>query len=193
MTRVDGYNYSAFFAGAILEHGRFCWVHAILLARRTPASTIDPGVPLADDPLMQACEFQSCDEQKRTLTALPALDCHHLVPKQRLKREFPRGAVLVGGGDGPFELRVIGKVTPVLMPGEVGRAVSLGEVLSDWRWGVPVCRLHHDRLERGLVRLQRHEVPAVTEEAAAQFEVGWSLDRDYGERHGVTAEPREAA
>lgn len=197
MANPDGYSYSEFFEGVVREHGRFCWVHGVLAARRKRAARVDSmvltaGIGLAENPVWQAVHYACCDEQRRTLSALPALDAHHLVSKQRLKGSFPRGVVLIGPEDAP-ELRVVIPGEFAIVPGEVGTVVPLGGILSDGRWGVPVCRLHHDRLERRLVKLQRCEIPAVTEEAAQGFGVGWSLDRDYGEAEAVTAEPREAA
>lgn len=43
------------------------------------------------------------------------------------------------------------------------------------------CRKHHHQFDQGFISITRDEVPRETEEAAAEYGVTWSLDRDYGE------------
>jgi hypothetical protein len=53
--------------------------------------------------------------------------------------------------------------------------------VQDARLIRPGCRKHHHQFDNGFIRLERVEIPQETEEAAAEYGVEWSLDRDYGE------------
>lgn len=161
--KVDGYDYPAFLHAVIIRRGHGCWVGKLLRGRREHwLRSRAPGaaMPWDLDPGLLMCQGE--------------LDGHHLVSKQRIKREFERlnpldeWPVLINRNwstGGPFE--------PV-------RWESLAEMLMDPRNGVPACRRHHDLLERRLVVPTRAELPVGVEEFAAEVGMVWSLERDYG-------------
>lgn len=49
-------------------------------------------------------------------------------------------------------------------------------------WWVNGCRHHHANFDNWVTRIPRSAVPAVTEKAAVDAGIVWSLDRDYGPR-----------
>lgn len=80
------------------------------------------------------------------------MDRCHLVPKQRIKREFAAAAPSV-----------------------------LSEVVwhpSAWVWG---CRRHHGNFDNKVLRIHRSQIPLRTERWAEVFGLQWSLDRDFGD------------
>lgn len=162
MSAVPGYDYPAFLHAVIIGRGHGCWVGGLLRARRehwrrsrAPGDTMPPEL----DPALLGCQGQ--------------LDAHHLVPKQRIKREFHRLNPL---DEWPV------RINRAWADGgsEFVSWESLAAMLMDARNGVIVCRRHHDLLERRLVVPARAELPRGVEEFAAVVGMGWSLDRDYG-------------
>lgn len=111
------------------------------------------------------------------------MDAHHLLPKQRLKREFPWGAYVYE--DGTVD-RVLAEHRRVIPPNaeEVNgvRVISLERILWDPRNGVPLSRWHHDEIEQRRLVVPRVKLPAAVELFAAELELGWMLDRDFGDR-----------
>lgn len=65
-------------------------------------------------------------------------------------------------------------------------AVGLHRIKTDERnYCVPVCFGHHMDLEAKRWYLRRHELPESVEEFAAEYGLGWYLDRTYGELERV--------
>jgi hypothetical protein len=131
-TPARGYDYAVFCHGIADRDGADCFV------RR--------NVPM--DPSLRACDG--------------ALDGHHLLAKQWLKREFsPDLWVLCGDF---HELRTI----------EV--------VLNDSRNGILACRRHHDLIENARVVLSAESLPGCVFEFAAELgdRALARLKRDYG-------------
>ena len=82
------------------------------------------------------------------------MDKAHLIPKQRIRREW-RGR----------------------LPRE-----QLDELVwhpSVWRY---CCRFHHGQLDNGAFHLERSRVPESVERYAELWELGWSLDCDFGRK-----------
>jgi hypothetical protein len=118
----------------------------------------------------------------------------HLIPKQRIKHEFPRGVplreeeVLLGGA----VRRTIHRVSPAvarLHPEEVTRWRPLEDVIWDSRVWVPVCggpmgnAGHHGRFDFagvGRLAIARADLPPAVEEFAEEYGLEWSLEADYG-------------
>lgn len=49
-------------------------------------------------------------------------------------------------------------------------------------WWVWACEHHHYMLDKSRkLRVPRHKLPPALEAAAAEYELGWWLDREYGE------------
>lgn len=86
------------------------------------------------------------------------MDPAHLVPKQRIKREYPAHVV--------------------------GAAVQRG-IVWDPRVLVAACRAHHSAWDNRVFNIARGEVPQACEEYAEEYGLVWSLDRDYGERRAA--------
>lgn len=122
----SGYDYTKFHVGVLRLNGSGCWVARILTER--PKAARSP--------------LQSCDGRT---------DCHHLIPKRMLRREFQT-------------------------------ALVLNALLEDARNGIPTCRRHHDQLESAAIKLARWELPVGVEQFAADVDLGWWLDRTFGER-----------
>lgn len=112
----------------------------------------------------------------------------HLIPKQRIRREFPHGAVHVTGGAYRRATR---------QEGERMRASGLpeGRLLPELEWDhrvwVPVCggpmgnAGHHGRFDAraghaSAFRIPRVRLPAALEAFAEEYGLEWSLEADYG-------------
>lgn len=112
----------------------------------------------------------------------------HLIPKQRIKREFPQGAVYATDGSGgepswiAFDSRMI-----FAAEGSPDKRRSLRLLQWDPRVWIPACHGHHGNLDSYVLRLERAELPAEVEEYAEEYGLGWSLDRDFGLREDVAA------
>ena len=111
----------------------------------------------------------------------------HLVPRQLLRREFPKGAVLrVTVGDGR-------KWVPWRHGDPFGEAYrTLRQLQDDERSWVPCCGGpmgpggHHGKLDQSrTLRIPRADLPSDVEEFAAELGLTWWLDREYGERVAV--------
>jgi hypothetical protein len=102
----------------------------------------------------------------------------HLIPKQRIKREWDSACAARSRGVA---------LTPVQ---EALTARELGEIVWDARCWVPCCggmtgiAGHHGMLDAWKLRIPRVELPPAVEEFAAQYGLGWSLERDYGKETG---------
>lgn len=113
----------------------------------------------------------------------------HLIPKQRLKREFPHGALVVVGEPSVAAaasvplLPLVRELTVAQRPGELLVVFrSLGTIEWDERCWVPGCVDHHQRLDGRAFHLLRSDLPEAAEEFAAEYGIGWMLDADFGER-----------
>lgn len=99
------------------------------------------------------------------------MDFHHVVPQQRIKREYPRGGWVSNG-----------VLLPVLKDAPASPLdVTLEVLLADERNLIPLGRWHHAALEAKRVRIMREALPDAVEEFARFVGLQWSLDRDYGE------------
>jgi hypothetical protein len=107
----------------------------------------------------------------------------HLIPAQRIKREYPRGAY---ASEGQPWVPVPRDVDPELRRRAPGMFKPLDEIVWDPRVWVPLCGGptgiggHHGKFDGRSIRLRREDLPAAVEEFAAQYGLGWSLERDYG-------------
>lgn len=83
------------------------------------------------------------------------------------------------------ELRPDGKFDRMhLIPAQRLRKAGLSKKeAQDERFIRLGCRKHHHQFDQGFIKVERVEIPRETEEAAEEYGVAWSLDRDYGERH----------
>jgi hypothetical protein len=106
----------------------------------------------------------------------------HLIPRQLLKREFPKGAVLetVVGGEKKWVRWHHGNRF-----GDGFR--TLQQLCDDERSWVPCCggiagvSGHHGQLDTSRkLRIARAELPPAVEEFAAELGLTWYLDREYG-------------
>jgi hypothetical protein len=88
------------------------------------------------------------------------LQAHHVIPVQRLRHEHSHTAW--AGGDHPL------------------LGVTFDELIADPRNGVALCEVAHRAWENGTARPLRHQLPACVEEFAADYELLWSLDQDFG-------------
>lgn len=98
------------------------------------------------------------------------LEWHHAVSRNRLKRQFPRGAWRYGNGAEPFSpvprgLRVEGHIQLRL----------LDEILGDTRNRIWICSFHHERLTNGRLKV---ELPESVHEFAADFGFTAALEND---------------
>jgi hypothetical protein len=100
------------------------------------------------------------------------MDRAHLIPKARIKKEFPHGAWVAFSG----------VVMPVPRRTNVPADRTQREVVWDNRVLVAACRAHHSAWDNRVFNIARGEVPAACEEYAEEYGLVWSLDRDYGER-----------
>jgi hypothetical protein len=109
----------------------------------------------------------------------------HLIPKQRIKREYPNGA-WTSDASGVWEPVARGDDLSSRGPGRFTPRVV---IVWDRRVLVAVCggpmgnAGHHGQLDNGGVGkivIPRAVLPAELEEFAAEFNLGWSLDHDYG-------------
>jgi hypothetical protein len=155
------------------------WLEALVLAhrRRQGHGARYTGCWVCDVLAPGAAEIHRCRELSAGI-----LDGHHVLPKQLLKREFPRGAVEVhwdGGGVGwgrdpglpPY--RPEAGVTPAPRR-------SLEELLWDPRVGVPVRRWHHDQWENARLSVPRASLPAEVETFAEEVGLQWWIERSFG-------------
>lgn len=117
----------------------------------------------------------------------------HLIPKQFLKREFPKGVCRVIeeiGGDpeapthappGPWM-----KVERAHLEATGLEYRSLHALISDpriWRWGCggPTgIGGHHGKVDGLQLRISRYKLPQSVEEFADELGITWWLDRTYG-------------
>lgn len=104
----------------------------------------------------------------------------HLIPKQVLKREFPKGAFWVNG-------QWAREYPQPAHTGEVRiMARSLHALLNDrrvWVWGCGGAMGlsgHHGQVDGLSLRVSRYSLPQALEEYAEELGLGWWLDRRYG-------------
>lgn len=138
----------------------------------------------------------------------------HLIPKQRIKREYPMGvlwapgqlfkirmatATTAGAGRESFDVVTVrstrfapGHVLHDVTPAELDAGlVSLDGIVWDQRCWVPACGGlagsdgHHGALDSRRLRLTREQLPDAIEQFADDFDMTWSLDRDYGPRRAA--------
>jgi hypothetical protein len=105
----------------------------------------------------------------------------HLIPKQRIKKRFPTGAVDVGTG---WEAQR-GAMLPVPVSKDVTFYYLPLRDPATWRWvcGGPMGQGgHHGRIDGRQIKVPRSVIPLETEEWAERFGLAWSLDHDYGAR-----------
>jgi hypothetical protein len=165
---VPGYSYAEFCQGIAERDGESCWVHKLLVARRTAqieawasghterGDTRTNWIPV---------KLLSCDGQ---------LDGHHVgLSKSWLKREFPAGTATLLVSIGP---RYKDDTVSALCER------SLADLLNDPRNGVCACRRHHDMLEAHLIVVHRGDLPEHIEEFAAELgpKAVARLERDFG-------------
>lgn len=93
---------------------------------------------------------------------------HHLVPAQRIRKEFPHGAVRVMGGWSPYD--------PRLAYDRVGGAVSpLAELVADRRNQVYVCWKHHQHVENRRIVIWREDLPPGFDAFCGEYGLeGWA-------------------
>lgn len=126
----------------------------------------------------------------------------HLIPKQRIKREYPLGvwwapgevyAVVRNGRNGSL-VRVVrsfrwerGHTLPDVRPVDLDVAeVTVDELVWDGRCWVPVCGGptgcggHHGAFDGRRIMVSRVDLPGAVEDFARDCALEWSLDRDYG-------------
>ena len=104
----------------------------------------------------------------------------HLIPKQEIKRRFPKGVTLVNGiwlAEKPKELPLDGL-----------EHRSLHHLLNDprvWVWGCGGnmgLSGHHGAVDGLKLRIPRVSLPSLLEEYASEYGFGPWLDRTYGPR-----------
>lgn len=106
----------------------------------------------------------------------------HLIPKQTIRREFPKGAVRIEGvWQRPVEA--------LFLPDELDPPRrTLRELQQDPRVWVPMCGGlvgiggHHGMFDGLRLRIERAMLPESLEEYAAETGLGWYLDRTFGPR-----------
>lgn len=103
------------------------------------------------------------------------VDAHHVVSKQLLKREFPRGIVLPPAP--PMMTFVAEAEIPRADLLEPVRPQSLDDLLMDPRNGILVRRYHHDALEHRRVVIPADRLPESVIEFAGELGLGWYLDK----------------
>jgi hypothetical protein len=106
----------------------------------------------------------------------------HLISKDRIKKEFPHGAVFYEG----TWLRQLPMDAPLDRHTPYKRR-SLHALLNDprvWVWGCGGAvglSGHHGMLDSSRkLRISRYKLPPALEEYAAELGLGWELDRLYG-------------
>lgn len=101
-------------------------------------------------------------------------DAHHVIPQQRIRGEYPRGAMLHG---------LSGLLLPILKGYEPPEAmvVPLDDLLGDPRNGVCLARFHHAMLENHRVFIRREWLPVDAEAFADLVGLQWVLSREYGD------------
>lgn len=113
----------------------------------------------------------------------------HLIPKQRIKKQYPRGAELVPAGvEAGVGLRLRWEPVGRAQPTRRERR-ALSDIVWDRRVVVPICggpmgnAGHHGMLDYGGVNrlvIPREKLPVELEEFAAEYGLEWSLEADYG-------------
>jgi hypothetical protein len=107
----------------------------------------------------------------------------HLIPRQLLKREFPKGVVFCDERGRWVDVR-----REFAFDDDKGlRGRSLQQLCDDERSWVPCCggiagvSGHHGQLDTSRkLRIARAELPPAVEEFAAELGLTWYLDREYG-------------
>lgn len=102
----------------------------------------------------------------------------HLIPRQLLKREFPNGVVLDGGG-----WRKLGRNE------DRYDLVHRGprQLVDDERSWVPACggacgvSGHHGQLDGLTLRIARERLPEGFEVFCDELGLGWYVERQYGD------------
>jgi hypothetical protein len=103
----------------------------------------------------------------------------HLISKDRLKKEFPKGVCFL---DGEW-VRVHPKLPEMALNGTFR---SLHALLNDPRvfvWGcggLSGLAGHHGQADGYKLPISRSALPQALEEYAAELGLGWELDRAYG-------------
>lgn len=146
MRRDDGYNGAAFFQA---------------VARHRGSATC------------MACSVQPWQRSRCKALSRGQVDAHHVLPKQKIRRQFPWGAWRADDGT----------LTPIprhdahdeRRPVDVG----LGNLLMDPRNGVMLGRWHHDQLEARAWRPTFDAWPADVFEFAAELGMIPALERTY--------------
>lgn len=106
----------------------------------------------------------------------------HLIPKQVIRKAFPKGAVR---DDGKWERINVAKLGREAHDNLDLRSVK--EMQEDERCWVPMCGGmvgiggHHGLFDGHRLSLDRRELPEALEEFAAETGLDWWLDRTYGE------------
>lgn len=107
----------------------------------------------------------------------------HLVPRQLLKRELPRGVAYCDEQERWVDERDAWAFDDDRGP----RVRSLSELHDDPRGWVPCCGGptgiggHHGALDYSRkLRIPRDVLPVAVEEFAVELGLGWWLDREYG-------------
>lgn len=119
------------------------------------------------------------DERERCGRESVAVDAHHVLPKQLLKREFPGGVVLFDGRAEGVPVRFNPDVE--LTDTVTFERRSLDALLMDGRNGVIVRRFHHDAIEGRAVVPSLRAVPLQAREFAAELGLEHHLERIYGQ------------
>jgi hypothetical protein len=111
-----------------------------------------------DEAFWQEAYWQRVTRKGKAACLLACGDCdgpveaHHVVPKQRVKHWL--GFMEIAPED-------------------------LWPIVWDDRNGVPLCRdRHHHLVTVGALKLPAWKVPLAVYDFAAQYDLGWSLDRD---------------
>jgi hypothetical protein len=95
------------------------------------------------------------------------IDAHHVLPKQLLMREFPRGVVLEDGGWRAARAHET----------DVDAWRTLPALLMDARNGMPLRRYHHDALEAKQLVVPWRKLPAPAIEFAGELGLVPDLER----------------
>jgi hypothetical protein len=108
----------------------------------------------------------------------------HLIPRQLLKRVFPKG--VVRDDEGRW-VSVQTWMAAGRADASVREARTLQQLIDDERSWVPCCggiagvSGHHGMLDTSRkLRIARAELPPAVEEFAAELGLVWWLDREYG-------------
>jgi hypothetical protein len=107
----------------------------------------------------------------------------HLLPKQKIRQRFPKGAVKI---EGLWRPTVVARE---LLAADVDAPRrTLTSMLNDPRLTVPTCGglvgigAHHGMLDNLQLRIPRNLLPPELEEYAEETGLAWWLDRAYGPR-----------